>query len=158
MNRATFVVEDIQVIRDELMPSMVELANARLLGFADNEADAVAWFHDHANVWDDAVIDLFYPHGKGFGVLAALIGRSFDQRAIVLTNYCTDAMRARCSALGGMPSSTSRLNWMNFSPTFGEPFVKKFGGAPTCFAVSSAPLMPCGLKVPRLPERFVRQF
>jgi len=100
MNRATFVVEDIQVIRDELMPSMVELANARLVGFADNEADAVAWFHDHANAWDDAVIDLFYPHGTGLGVLAALVGRSFDQRAIVLTNYCTESMRARCSALG----------------------------------------------------------
>jgi DNA-binding NarL/FixJ family response regulator len=99
-NRATFVVEDIQVIRDELEPTMVELAGAILVGFADNEADAVAWFLDASHRWDDAVIDLFYAHGTGLGVLTAVQERRPGQRAIVLTNYCTDAMKARCSALG----------------------------------------------------------
>ncbi|MDB5826810.1 MAG: hypothetical protein JWQ73_1030 [Variovorax sp.] len=100
MSRATFLVEDIQLIRDELMPSMTELGDAHVVGFAENEADAVAWFLDLGHAWDDAVIDLFYKQGNGLGVLSAVRQRRTDQRAIVLTNYCTDAMRTRCSALG----------------------------------------------------------
>jgi DNA-binding NarL/FixJ family response regulator len=100
MNRLTFVVEDNPIIRDQLMPSLVDLAEADLVGFAENEADAIRWLTGKSNAWDDAVIDLFLKQGNGLGVLAAVRARRPDQRAIVLTNYCTEFMRTRCSALG----------------------------------------------------------
>jgi hypothetical protein len=53
MTRAIFVVEDSQIIRDELITSMEELVGGvQLVGSAENEAQAVAWFRDPANVWE----------------------------------------------------------------------------------------------------------
>jgi ActR/RegA family two-component response regulator len=101
MSRAIFAVEESQIIRDELMSSIEELVEGvRLVGSAQNEAQAVAWFGDSANAWDDAVIDLFYKHGSGLGVLAAIQARRPDQRAIMLTNYLSEVTKAKCTALG----------------------------------------------------------
>ncbi|MDB5827936.1 MAG: hypothetical protein JWQ73_2156 [Variovorax sp.] len=82
------------------MPSLVDLAAADLVGFAENESDAIRWLTGKRNAWDDAVIDLFLKQGNGLGMLAAVRTRRRGRRAIVLTNYCTDFMRTWCSALG----------------------------------------------------------
>lgn len=101
MIRSMFIVEDSAIIRNELIDTLEELViSVQSVGFAETEAQAVAWFGDPANAWDLAVVDLFYKHGNGLGVLAVIRARRPDQKVIVLTNYCTDAIRIRCKALG----------------------------------------------------------
>ncbi len=67
---------------------------------AETEAEAVAWLVAHRGVWHLAVIDLFLKQGSGLGVLAACRERDDRQRVVVLSNYATADMRARCAALG----------------------------------------------------------
>lgn len=96
----TFLVEDNPTIRDNLIPTLADLADAPVVGVAETEAQATAWLHDHAGVWHLAVIDLFLREGSGLGVLNACTPRLSHQRVVVLTNYATPDIRARCLALG----------------------------------------------------------
>lgn len=96
----TFLVEDSKVIRDSLIPTLEDLANARVIGTAESQDDAVEWLADHDGKWDLAVVDLFLKQGSGLGVLAALKRRHPHQRMVVLSNYATDEMRAQCLAQG----------------------------------------------------------
>jgi DNA-binding NarL/FixJ family response regulator len=96
----TFLVEDNPTIRDNLIPTLADLADAPVVGVAETETQAAAWLRDHADVWHLAVIDLFLREGSGLGVLSACTPRRPHQRVVVLTNYATPDIRARCLALG----------------------------------------------------------
>ena len=61
----TFLVEDNPTIRDNLIPTLSDLADAPVVGVAETEAQATAWLHDHADLWHLAVIDLFLREGSG---------------------------------------------------------------------------------------------
>ncbi len=96
----TFIVEDNKTIRDNLIPSLEDLADAAVAGIAETENEAIAWLDAHRDEWHLAVVDLFLKEGSGLGVLAACRDRSDQQRVVVLSNYATDEMKARCTALG----------------------------------------------------------
>lgn len=96
----TFIVEDNKTIRDNLIPSLEDLANAAVAGIAETENEAIAWLAAHRDEWHLAVVDLFLKQGSGLGVLAACRDRSDQQRVVVLSNYATAEMKARCAALG----------------------------------------------------------
>lgn len=96
----TFLVEDNPTIRDNLIPTLADLADAPVVGVAETESQATAWLRDHAEVWHLAVVDLFLREGSGLGVLTACTPRRAHQRVVVLTNYATPDIRARCLALG----------------------------------------------------------
>ena len=51
---------------------MAERAAANRVGDADKMADAVAWFNDRDDIWDDAAIGLFNPHGTGLEAVRKL--------------------------------------------------------------------------------------
>ncbi|MDQ0016464.1 CheY-like chemotaxis protein [Variovorax boronicumulans] len=96
----TFLVEDNKTIRDNLVPALEDLVNGRVVGFAETESDALAWLAAHPHDWQLLIVDLFLKEGSGLGVLAGCKTRSAGQRVVVLSNYVTVDIRARCEALG----------------------------------------------------------
>lgn len=100
MELRTFIVEDNATIRENLIGTLEELASVRSLGWADTENAAKAWFSQHGDDWELAIVDLFLKQGSGIGVLEACRQRRNGQRVVVLSNYATTEMRKRCSQLG----------------------------------------------------------
>lgn len=96
----TYIVEDNATIRENLIGTLEELASITPLGWAEAEAEAKAWLAAHGGEWDLAIVDLFLKQGSGMGVLQACSPRGPNQRVVVLSNYATPDMRARCADLG----------------------------------------------------------
>lgn len=96
----TFLVEDNRTIRDNLIPALEDLVDARVLGIAETEADAAAWLAAHGGEWQLLIVDLFLKEGSGLGVLRSCVRRLERQRAVVLSNFINPDIRARCMALG----------------------------------------------------------
>ena len=95
-----FLVEDNATIRDSLIPTLEELAAARVVADAGGEDEAARWLLGHVGDWDLAVVDLFLAQGSGLGLLRHLRARGPAQRAVVLSNYATTDMRRRCREAG----------------------------------------------------------
>jgi len=100
MTLRVFLVEDSKTIRDNLVPTLKDLAQADVIGVAEGEHEAASWLGDAPDGWDLAVVDLFLKEGSGLGVLRRLQNRLPRQRAVVLTNYPTESIRMRSLALG----------------------------------------------------------
>lgn len=100
MASKAYLVEDNELIRDNLMETLTELAGVETIGFSTTEADACYWLEQHPADWDLLVVDLFLRQGTGLGVLRKCARRSAVQKVVVLSNYATDEMRNRCLACG----------------------------------------------------------
>jgi two-component system OmpR family response regulator len=96
----TYIVEDSQTIRENLISTLEEIAPVKVVGFADNEKDANRWLADHDGAWQLAIVDLFLKEGSGLGVLRSCQKRHALQKVVVLTNYATQDIRERCAELG----------------------------------------------------------
>ena len=96
----TYIVEDNPTIRENLVATLEELGGVSSIGFADTESHGSQWLTDHAEQWDLAIVDLFLKQGSGLGVLQACRSRQPGQKVVVLTNYATADVRARCLQLG----------------------------------------------------------
>jgi DNA-binding NarL/FixJ family response regulator len=96
----TFLVEDNRTIRDNLIPALEDLVDARVVGLAESEDEAIDWLRSHAGEWQLMIVDLFLKQGSGLGVLRACRARGPRQRAVVLSNYVNADIRGRCTALG----------------------------------------------------------
>ena len=100
MRLKTYLVEDNPTIRDNLIATLEELADADNIGTSDNEIDAKSWLQANPQGWDLAILDLFLKQGSGLGVLAACRDRKPSQKVVVLSNYATADIRQRCAELG----------------------------------------------------------
>jgi two-component system OmpR family response regulator len=96
----TYIVEDNETIRENLVGTLEELASVRTLGWAETEREAKAWIAAHGREWDLLIVDLFLKQGSGLGVIEACQERGRDQRIVVLSNYATADIRKRCAQLG----------------------------------------------------------
>lgn len=96
-----FLVEDDPKLRETIGEAINNICDARVVGTAETEAQAIAWLNDHHGAWRLAVLDLFLKSGTGFGVLERLTPRDREQ-VIVLTNSATAENRNRCLALGAL--------------------------------------------------------
>jgi two-component system, OmpR family, response regulator len=96
----TYIVEDNATIRENLVGALEELAFVQSLGWAETENDAKAWLAAHRGDWDLLIVDLFLRQGSGLGVIEACQARDREQRVVVLSNYATPDVRARCAQLG----------------------------------------------------------
>ncbi len=95
-----FIVEDSPVIRDNLIAALEEMVPLKVVGFAENEADAVRWLSTDSNVCDLAIIDIFLRSGSGLGVLRSLKAYNVGIERVVLTNYASVDIRRQCLQLG----------------------------------------------------------
>jgi two-component system, OmpR family, response regulator len=96
----TYIVEDSQTIRENLISTLEEIAPVKVVGFADTEKEANRWLADHGGAWQLAIVDLFLREGSGLGVLRSCQKRNARQKVVVLTNYATQDIRERCAELG----------------------------------------------------------
>ena len=100
MPLATILIEDSPIIREGLIPALVELADANIIAVADTATDGILALEAHENRWQLAVVDLFLKSGNGLDVLRAAKGRRRDQRILILTNYATADVRRRAMEAG----------------------------------------------------------
>ena len=103
----TFIVEDSAIILDNLVATLEELADVKVVGAVPDEKSALAWIEDSADAVDLIIIDIFLKSGSGLGVLRAVQEAGLSARRVVLTNYATPDIRKRCAALGGKLSVAS---------------------------------------------------
>ena len=96
----TYIVEDNATIRENLIGTLEELAFVEAVGMAETEDDGKRWLSAHSDQWDLAIVDLFLKQGNGLGVLQACRARLAPRKVVVLTNYVTPDVRARCHAMG----------------------------------------------------------
>jgi len=96
----TFIVEDNATIRENLIGTLEELAGIQVVGMAESESDGTRWLRACADQWSMVIVDLFLKQGSGLGVLSACRERAPHQRVVVLSNYATSDIRARCMQLG----------------------------------------------------------
>lgn len=96
----TFFVEDSSVILENLAATLEELTTIKVVGSAPDAASAINWLMQPTNLYDLVIIDIFLKAGSGITVLESIVDLSIKAKRVVLTNYATPEMRARCSALG----------------------------------------------------------
>ena len=96
----TILIEDSETIRENLIPTLAELANVQVMAVAERASEAIEALHRFGDEWDLAIVDLFLKEGSGLSVLRAAQSRSPHQHMLVLTNYPTAEIRRRCLALG----------------------------------------------------------
>jgi DNA-binding NarL/FixJ family response regulator len=96
----TFIVEDSPIILDNLVATLEEMAPVRVVGTAADEASALERLGCLASDLDLVIIDVFLRQGSGLGVLRGAIHSGWPAKRVVLTNYATPDMRAKCKALG----------------------------------------------------------
>jgi len=95
-----YVVEDNVIVLESLVAALEELAPVHVLGTAADESVAVDWLRSAGARCDLVIVDIFLRTGSGLGVLAAARQKRPEAALVVLSNYATDEMRARCLASG----------------------------------------------------------
>ncbi len=96
----TYIVEDSQVIRDNLIATLEELAPVQVVGSAEDEASAVQWLNRTGADVDLVIVDIFLKHGSGLGVLRSAQRMAGHRSVVVLSNYATADIRRKCLELG----------------------------------------------------------
>lgn len=95
-----FVVEDSPVIRQNLIATLEEMIDLRVVGIAEDEFSAVRWLQNADEACDLMIVDIFLKSGTGLEVLRHARQSKPGTRLAVLTNYATPDMRRRCAAMG----------------------------------------------------------
>jgi DNA-binding NarL/FixJ family response regulator len=95
-----YLVEDNRLVRENLIAALQEMAPLRVVGSAADERVAIDWLSDGVHAFDLMIIDLFLHSGSGLGVLAAARARWPQAALVVLSNFATEGVRARCLATG----------------------------------------------------------
>ena len=95
----TFVVEDSEVILRNLVATLEELTPVKVVGSAPDAASAIDWLVQPTNMFDLVIIDIFLKSSSGLTVLSSILELAIQAKRVVLTNYATPEMRARCAAI-----------------------------------------------------------
>lgn len=96
----TYLVEDNQLILENLIETLREIACVEVSAHTDTQSEASRWLDSHDGKWNLAIVDLMLKEGSGLGVLAGCRNRKPYQKVVVLTNYAAPAIRSRAIALG----------------------------------------------------------
>jgi len=95
-----YVVEDNAIVLESLIAALEELAPVHVVGTAADESVAVEWLQADGERCDLVIIDIFLRTGSGLGVIAAARRERPGAALVVLSNYATGEMQARCLASG----------------------------------------------------------
>ena len=93
-----FLVEDSLPVLDRYREMIDDIVGAKLLGAADNEADAINQIH--LNCPELVVLDLNLKDGNGFEVLRKLKLLTPNIAIAVVTNFNHPQIKSRCLTLG----------------------------------------------------------
>lgn len=96
----TYLAEDNQIILENLIDTLEEIADVKVAAHAVTQAEASRWLEVQDGKWHLAIVDLFLKEGSGLGVLAGCRNREPYQKVVVLTNYATTEIRIRAAELG----------------------------------------------------------
>jgi DNA-binding NarL/FixJ family response regulator len=96
------IVEDHSVVLESLQGLLEDLGSVDVVGTASAEADACHWMDSRTQACDVAIVDIFLRGGSGLGVLERIARYERPPERVVVTNYATDAMKARCRELGAV--------------------------------------------------------
>jgi DNA-binding NarL/FixJ family response regulator len=96
----TYLAEDNETIRDNLIDTLREIADVRVVAHSATQAETSRWLTTHDGTWHLAIVDLYLKGGSGLGVLAGCLNREPNQKVVVLTNYATPEIRKRSAQLG----------------------------------------------------------
>jgi DNA-binding NarL/FixJ family response regulator len=96
------IIEDHPVVLESLHGLLDELTSVDVVGTAAAEAEACEWMDSRTQACDVAIVDIFLKGGSGLGVLQHIAGYEQPPERVVVTNYATDAMKARCRELGAL--------------------------------------------------------
>jgi two-component system OmpR family response regulator len=96
----TYLVEDNVTIRENLIETLREIADVKVVAYSATQAEASQWLMTHDGAWHLAIVDLYLKGGSGLGVLAGCRNRQPHQKVVVLTNYATPEIRKRAAELG----------------------------------------------------------
>ncbi|MBC7599773.1 MAG: response regulator transcription factor [Polaromonas sp.] len=100
MGLITYLAEDNQAIRENLIELLEEIPDVKVAAHAATETEATRWLALQGDKWHVAIVDLFLREGSGLGVLAGCRNRKPYQKVVVLTNYATPDIRRRACKLG----------------------------------------------------------
>ncbi len=95
-----YLVEDSPLIVQTLIDTIEQMIDMKVIGFSADSATACAWLNEHHQQVDVVITDIFLKQGNGLDVLTCLQSLPSQCVKVVLTNYATVDMRARCQALG----------------------------------------------------------
>ncbi|WP_299764843.1 response regulator [Ramlibacter sp.] len=95
-----FLVEDNIVIQEQVRQTLEAVPGAQVVQVAASAQQAGDWLAAHPDDWDLALVDLFLAKGHGFEVLRHCRDRKPHQRAVVLSNYTRDPVRAHAAQAG----------------------------------------------------------
>lgn len=96
----TFIVEDSPVILNNLIATLEDLSDVRVVGSVGSEREAVSELQQRNGEVDLVIVDIFLNSGSGLGVLRRAQELALRARRVVLSNYATPEMRRRCLELG----------------------------------------------------------
>lgn len=100
MALTTYLAEDNQMILENLVETLEEITEVRVVAHAATQAEATRWLELQDGKWHLAIVDLFLKEGSGLGVLNGCRNREPYQKVVVLTNYATADIRRRACDLG----------------------------------------------------------
>lgn len=94
-----FLIEDARRIRSVLVDALQQTGQIEVIGFAEDERDALDQLR--STEWDVAIVDIGLREGNGLGVLAGLKcdAKTYGKR-FVFTNSPSVALQTRSMALG----------------------------------------------------------
>lgn len=99
-NVNVFLVEDNAVLQEQLRQILEAIPGTQVVQMAVSAQQAREWLAQHPDGWDLALVDLFLAKGHGFEVLRYCRDRKPHQRAVVLSNYTRDPVRAHAAQAG----------------------------------------------------------
>jgi DNA-binding NarL/FixJ family response regulator len=94
------LVEDNAVIQEQVRQTLEAVPGAEVVQVVVSAQQARDWLAGHPDDWDLALVDLFLAKGHGFDVLRHCRQRKPHQRAVVLSNYTRDPVRAHAAEAG----------------------------------------------------------
>lgn len=96
----TYLAEDNDTILTNLIQTLQEITEVRVMGSGATQTEAERWLLINDGHWHLAIVDLFLKEGSGLGVLTNCRNRESYQKVVLLTNYATPEIRKRALLLG----------------------------------------------------------
>ncbi|MFN5350577.1 MAG: response regulator [Betaproteobacteria bacterium] len=96
----TYLAEDNDTILTNLIQTLQEITEVRVMGSGATQTEAEHWLLVNDGHWHLAIVDLFLKEGSGLGVLTNCRHREPYQKVVLLTNYATPDIRKRALLLG----------------------------------------------------------